>query len=137
MWPRSHPKAHDVDYLLGDFLTFPFEAESFDMVTAVASCITWIRKRHFSVRVSCCGPAVCSRSSAVRETASASDALLSGIAVLWNRLLLLTKTGHLGSSQCGPPPLWPPPLGYREVRQLAERALPGVQSAVFCCGATR
>ena len=58
---------------------------------------------------------------------SASDALLSGIAVLWNRLLLLTKTGHLGSSQCGPPPLWPPPLGYREVRQLAERALPGVQ----------
>jgi SAM-dependent methyltransferase len=33
----AHPDAMDIHYLLGDFLAYPFERESFDLITSVAA----------------------------------------------------------------------------------------------------
>jgi len=43
---RRQVGAAGVEYLLGDFLSYPFEPESFDFIASVATlCTTWTRRR--------------------------------------------------------------------------------------------
>jgi SAM-dependent methyltransferase len=117
---------HDDDaraaYVLGDFLTHPFEPASFDFVAAVATL------HHVDA---------CSGLSRIRGLLSPGgvmcvvglarsqirDLPLNLASVVAHRYLLLSRKYWQHPS----PTVWPPPETYRSMRRMAAELLPGAR----------
>lgn len=119
---RADPTGR-VDVVHGDALTYPFEPESFDLVTAVASlhhldeAAALARMRDLLRPGGRLAVVACARSRLPHDLAWEAAAVVS------HRAHLLRRTWWDHPS----PTCWPPPHTYDELRELATRVLPGVR----------
>lgn len=112
-----------IDYLLGDFLTWDFEPHSFDVIVSVAALhhmdpTTALERMRLLLRpggvLAVLGLArSCYPVDLPRDAAAA----------------LVSKAHGLGRDQweSAAPTVWPPPYTYREMRSVAQRVLPQVR----------
>jgi SAM-dependent methyltransferase len=109
-------------YLLGDFLTYPFELGSFNFVAAVASL------HHVDARAGLSrirdllapGGVMCVVGLARSQP---RDVPLDLAGVVAHRVLLLSRSYWQHPS----PTVWPPPETYASMRRIAEETLPGAR----------
>lgn len=120
---RQQDLGTNIDYLLGDFLTFPFEPNSFDLVTSVATvhhmnASTALGRMRDLLRPG----GVLAIIGLARPDLPADLPFVCASAVA-TRVHRLTKNCWEHPS----PTVWPPPETYAGMRHLALRALPGVR----------
>jgi SAM-dependent methyltransferase len=113
----------DIQYLIGDFLAFPFEPASFDFVVSVAAlhqmnAVAALRRMHELVR-----PGGKLAVLGLARSRYPADLPRNVAATLVSRAHRATKN-HWESSA---PTVWPPLETYGEIRCLAERTLPQVR----------
>ncbi|MDQ3870813.1 MAG: class I SAM-dependent methyltransferase [Chloroflexota bacterium] len=131
---RAHPAAGDIEYLLGDFLTFPFQPASFDLITSVAS-LHHMDARAALVRTrDLLRPRWAVAVIGLARSSSPLDLALHGAAVIGRTILRRPHgTGQHGTAAMGqhgsydPPIVWPPRATYTQMRELSEAVLPGVR----------
>ncbi len=120
---RQHAAAAGVDFLVGDFLTYPFEPASFDLVASVAAL------HHMEAAVALGrmrdllrpgGRLVVVGLAASRYPA---DLPRDAVAAVGNLLHKATK----GYWEISAPTCWPPPETYAGMRGLAAEVLPGAR----------
>ncbi|MBO4275464.1 class I SAM-dependent methyltransferase [Microbispora triticiradicis] len=116
---REHPG--DVDYILGDFLTHPFEPASFDAVVSVATlhhmdAATGLARMRDLLRPG----GVLAVVGLARSTMPA-DLPHDLAGTVLGAFFRATK-GHW---QHPSPMVWPPPVTYPQMRRLAAELLPG------------
>jgi 2-polyprenyl-3-methyl-5-hydroxy-6-metoxy-1,4-benzoquinol methylase len=120
---RQHPDRNGVEYSRGDFLTHPFEPESFDMIVSVAAL------HHMDASAALGRMRALLRPGGVLALVGlARDRFprdlplaLAGVVVhRWHRC-------RKGYWQHPAPVVWPPPQTYAEVRRTAARLLPEVR----------
>ncbi len=117
---RSQPLS-DIDYVLGDFMTYPFEPESFDFIASVASL------HHMAM-----GAALGRMGSLLLP---AGRVVVIGLARSRQPLDLPLDLAGLvahhvhkrsrNEAEDGAPKVWPPPLTFGQTRRVATRTLPG------------
>jgi 2-polyprenyl-3-methyl-5-hydroxy-6-metoxy-1,4-benzoquinol methylase len=118
---RQQDQGGEIDYILGDFLTFPLEPESFDFITSVAALhhmdagAALQRMRTLLRPGGTLAVVGLIRSEYPRDLPR--DALAHGVSYAHR----LVKPYWESPAQT----LWPPPT-FGETRALAERALPDV-----------
>jgi 2-polyprenyl-3-methyl-5-hydroxy-6-metoxy-1,4-benzoquinol methylase len=125
---RTHPDAAGINYVHGDFLGFGFEPGTFDMISAVAS-LHHMKAESALIRMqSLLRPGGVLAIIGLARGSSLSDALLAIPAFIGAWLHPLTAADDAGKpSGYQAPLLWPAPVTYQEMRQLAARTLPGVR----------
>ncbi|MFI6787025.1 class I SAM-dependent methyltransferase [Nonomuraea sp. NPDC050383] len=116
---RSHPD--DVGYIVGDFLTHPFEPASFDVVASVATlhhmdAATGLARMRDLLRPG----GVLAVVGLARSTMPGDlPRVLAGVAVgTFHRAVK-------GLWRHSAPTVWPPPVTYPQMRELAAEILPG------------
>ncbi|MFF5209493.1 class I SAM-dependent methyltransferase [Streptosporangium sp. NPDC000396] len=120
---RRHDAASDIEYLLGDFLTHPFEPASFDVITSVATL------HHMDAAVALdrmrrlLRPGGTLVVVGVARSRLPADLPYEAAAVFGNLLYKTTKTYWEHSA----PKVWSPPETYAGMRHIAEGVLPGVR----------
>jgi SAM-dependent methyltransferase len=132
---RSHPQANGIEYVLGDFLDYPFDLASFDLITAVASLHHMDATAALSRMRELLRPGGRLAILGLARGSSPIDAVLAGVAVIADRIPRRGKAirSDPHSSQAPDagtyisPMVWPPPETYSGMRRLAERLLPGVR----------
>ncbi|MCM3886548.1 bifunctional 2-polyprenyl-6-hydroxyphenol methylase/3-demethylubiquinol 3-O-methyltransferase UbiG [Frankia sp. R82] len=118
---RGYPD--DVDYILGDVLSHPFEPASFDVVTSVATLHHMDAAAALArMRDLLCPGGVLALVGLARSTMPGDlPRDLAGVAVgTFHR----ARRGHW---QHPSPLVWPPPVTYPQMRALAAEILPGSQ----------
>ncbi|MCP2340449.1 class I SAM-dependent methyltransferase [Actinomadura rupiterrae] len=123
---RSHKDdSHkdDIDYILGDFLKYPLEPASFDVVASVATLhhmdtATGLARMRDLVRP---GGVVAVVGLARNEMPKDLPLELAGVAVGAVHRVARGYWEHPS------PQVWPPPVGYPEMRALAAELLPGAE----------
>lgn len=113
----------DVDYLLGDVLTHPFEPSSFDVVTSVATLHHMDAAAGLTRMRDLLRPGGLLALVGLARSTMPNDLPreLAGVAV--SAVYRATK----GSWEHPSPLVWPPPVTYRQMRALAAEILPGSQ----------
>jgi len=130
---RAQARFPDIGYVHAEFLAESVKPGSFDLVTAVASL------HHMDAEAALRKMADVLRPEGVLVVIGlARDRSLAGAALIvpamignwthraadaWNRRANAVQSEVRYQS----PVIWPPPLTYRQMRQLAERVLPGVR----------
>ena len=119
---RAHATAA-VEYVVGDFMTHPFEPESFDAIVSIAAL------HHMEP-----GPALARMRSLLRPGGRLA---VVGLARSRRPLELPLDIAGFVADQYykrtrtywdhSAPTVWPPPLDYGQTRRLAKVALPGVR----------
>lgn len=112
-----------VEYLHGDFLGYPFEPESFDVVTSIAALhhmdlVLALTRMRDLLR-----PGGTLALAGLARTRHAADLAVDVAAVAVNLAFRVRK----GYWQHSAPVMWPPAHSYREVRRTAQRLLPGAR----------
>lgn len=114
-------QAPQATLIRGDFLTYPFEAETFDAVVAVASL------HHMDMRSALTRMRELIRPGGVvvvvglAQPHTPTDYLLAAAAVIVTRVVRLC----IGYKEVKAPTAWPAPHTYAEVRRVAAHELPG------------
>lgn len=117
---RRHDPGSDIGYVVGDFLTFPFAAESFDFVVCVAAL------HHMDEEAALRRMALLLRPGGVLAVLGLArsrwpiDLPRDLAAVIVNRACRLGR----GWTQSSAPTLSPPPHTYSEIELLVQRTLP-------------
>ena len=120
---RSHPRSGDITYLVGDVLSYPFEPESFDLVTAVAALhhmdagVALARIRDLLAPGGVLAVIGLARSNL---PADIPIEVVAAIAHRWH-------SSRKGLWEQPSPTVWPPPETYRAMRRVAHRVLPGAR----------
>jgi SAM-dependent methyltransferase len=119
---RAHPDAADIRYIQADVLAYGFEADSFDLITAVASL------HHLDAKVALRHLRNLLRPGGVLVVvglarSSPRDLPIDIAAIVPNRLRRL-RTPYW---QQPSPTVWPPPESYTSMRRIAAQVLPGVR----------
>lgn len=120
---RRHADASGIDYLLGDFLTHPFEPASFDAVVSVATlhhmdAATALGRMRELLR-----PGGTLVVVGLARSRIPADIPREFAAAVGTRLYKLKRTYWEHSA----PMVWPPPETYAGMRRIAEETLPGVR----------
>jgi len=120
---RSHDRTAGIDYLVGDFLTYPFEPELFDVIVSVAAL------HHMDA-----GVALARMRALLRP---GGTLVIVGLArnrrpgdLLWDVAGLVADRVYKRRRSYwdhSAPIVWPPPLTYGQTRRVAEAELPGVR----------
>lgn len=119
---RQQDAGADIDYLVGDFLTWPFEPASFDFIASVAALhhmdarVALVRMPHLlrpGGRLAIIGLA---------RSRYPVDLPRDGAAAFVHQLNKATK----GSWEISAPTVWPPRETYAGMRRVAAELLPGV-----------
>ncbi|MBO8190123.1 class I SAM-dependent methyltransferase [Streptomyces oryzae] len=118
---QARAYSDDVDYILGDLLTHPFEPASFDVVTSVATlhhmdAATGLARMRELLR-----PGGVLALVGIARSTMPND-LLRVLAGVTAGTALRTVKGHW---QHPSPIVWPPPVTYTEMQSLAAETLPG------------
>lgn len=117
---REQDYTDDIQYLVGDFLTHPFEPESFDAVVSVAAL------HHMDAAAALTRMRDLLRPGGVLVVIGLAGSKfprglpLDAAAVVVSRLYRLRR----GYWQHPSPTIWPPPLTYAEMRTLTRALLP-------------
>lgn len=112
---------HDVDYIVGDFLTYPFEPASFDVIVSVATLHHMDALAALTRMGELLKPGGRLAIVGVARSKYPVDLPFELAAVVAHRVHALTKTPWEHPS----PKMWPPPETYAGMRRLAADALPG------------
>jgi SAM-dependent methyltransferase len=112
-----------VEYLQGDFITWPFEPASFDMVTAVASLHHLVEDAALRRMAELLRPGGVLGVVGIAKSRSVRDLALDIPGVAATRVHRLSKSWWETPS----PKVWPPPHSYGQLRRITEVALPGRQ----------
>jgi 2-polyprenyl-3-methyl-5-hydroxy-6-metoxy-1,4-benzoquinol methylase len=120
---RQHDAASDIQYRLGDFLAFPFEPASFDLVVSVAAlhhmnAVVALQRMHELLR-----PGGKLAVLGLARSQYPADLPRDAAATLVSRAYRATKNYWESSA----PTVWPPLQTYAEMRCLAEHTLPQVR----------
>jgi len=115
--------AHNIDYLLADFLTYPFEPASFDAIVSVAAVhhmgtAAALERMRALVR-----PAGTIAIVGLGRSGTATDLAYDIAGAVVTRVHQLTKPYWESSA----PTIWPPAETFSEVRRAARRILPGAR----------
>jgi SAM-dependent methyltransferase len=118
---RVQDRTGDIRYLVGDFLTHPLELESFDAVVSVAvlhhmDAVAALRRMRDLLR-----PGGVLVVIGLARSRFPADLPLDAAAVVASRLYRLRK----GYWEHPSPTLWPPPLTYAQMHNIADGLLPG------------
>jgi ubiquinone/menaquinone biosynthesis C-methylase UbiE len=118
---RRQDPAAGVDYLLGDFPTFPFEPASFDFVVCVAAL------HHMDATAALRRMRELLRSGGVLAVLGLPRSRYPVDLPRDVAAMIVSRAPRLGkrSWESPAPTVWPPALAFREVRDLAEPLLPG------------
>lgn len=119
---KAHPDSGGIDYLVGDFLTFPVEAASFDLITMVASLHHMDTTAALNQAVNLLRPGGVLAIVGVARHRYPADVPYDIAAAIGHRVHLLTKTLWTHPS----PTVWPPET-FKGTRRLAADLLPGVR----------
>jgi SAM-dependent methyltransferase len=119
---REQGLAGRVEYVLGDFLEYPFPAASFGLVSCVAALHHLDPAAALTRMSGLLAPGGTLVVSGVARSRW-SDLPLDAVAVVAN----LGYRAVRGYWQHPSPIVWPPPHTYREIRALARDLLPGVR----------
>jgi SAM-dependent methyltransferase len=130
---RAHPDATDIGYLLGDFASVPLRPESLDFISSVAAL------HHMDAEAALRQMADLLRPGGVIAVIGlATDKL--PLCLRWEIPAIVASQARrvadrrrrqrrrrgAGSAESYQSPIiWPPPLSYRQVGELAGRVLPG------------
>ena len=111
-----------VEYVTGDFLSYGFAPESFDVIVSVAAL------HHMDPAAALCRMRQLLRPGGTlavvglgRSRPRDLPADIAGVVV--HRVLLMRKSYQ----QVNAPTVWPPPQTYAQLRQIAGQTLPGVR----------
>ncbi len=118
---REYPG--DVNYVVGDFLTHPFEAASFDIVASVATLHHMDAASGLARMCDLLRPGGVLIVVGLARSTMPKDLPRDLAGVVAGTFHRLTK-GHWQHSS---PVVWPPPLTYPQMRGLAAEILPGSQ----------
>ena len=120
---KAHPDSGDIDYLVGDFLTLPFEPASFDLITMVTSLHHMDTATALNRTVGLLRPGGVLAIVGVARHRYLADLPYDIAAAIGHRVHLLTKTLWTQPS----PTVWPPPETFKGMHRLAAATLPGVR----------
>jgi SAM-dependent methyltransferase len=120
---RARDPDGELEFLLGDFVSHPFEPRSFDLIASVAvlhhlDATTALTRMTMLLR-----PGGTLVVVGLARSRMPHDLLWEIGAVAVHRWHLLTKTYWEHSA----PTVWPPPHTFSEIRHLAQQLLPGVR----------
>ena len=115
-------RRRDVEFVVGDFLTHPFEPASFDaVVSGRGACITWTsgwRSVHGRARP----PRWHRRRRRPGTSRRQKDFGWDAAGAVATHVARRRHGGYWGSDA---PTVWPPPTSYRDIERLAAGVLPG------------
>ncbi|MBV9847962.1 MAG: class I SAM-dependent methyltransferase [Kutzneria sp.] len=119
---RAQGDSAGIEYVLGDFLDFPFEPASFDVIVSVATL------HHMDAATALGHMRDLLRPGGVLAVVGLARSRPGGLPVdlagaVAHRLHLLTKKHWEHPS----PTVWPPPETYADMRRIASEILPGVR----------
>jgi len=120
---RDRRGAGGVQFIVGDFLEYPFPAGSFDLIASVAAIHHMEMEAALRRMKELLRPGGTLVVVGLARSRRPADFFVDAAGVIVHRLHRLTKPYTEQTS----PTVWPPPLTYGEVRQTAERILPGVR----------
>ncbi|GAA5086999.1 SAM-dependent methyltransferase [Thermocatellispora tengchongensis] len=111
----------DIDYILGDFLTHPFEPASFDVIASVATL------HHMDAATGLARMRDLLRPGGVLAVVGLARSVMPGdlprdLAGVVAGTLHRAVKGHWERPS---PTVWPPPVTYSQMRSLAAEILPG------------
>lgn len=119
---RSDPAA-EIDYIVGDVLTYPFAPASFDAIVSVAALHHMNAKTGLERMRELLRPGGTLVLVGLARSRIPADLPLDLAAVLADRVL---KARH-DYWNISAPTVWPPPSTYADMRAIAEHQLPGVR----------
>lgn len=123
---RSHPRARDIEYVLGDFRTAPIEPGSLDLITSVASLHHMDGEQALTRMADLLRPGGVLFVIGLARIGSPADLTLEIPSAVGQRLhVAASRQRHAKASEYVSPVIWPPPLTYGQMRLLAGRVLPG------------
>jgi 2-polyprenyl-3-methyl-5-hydroxy-6-metoxy-1,4-benzoquinol methylase len=111
-----------IEFLTGDFLTYPFEG-SFDFIASVAALHHMDMRRALIRMRQLLRPGGTLAIVGLARSRFPADLPVEAAGVVFHRACLATRTYWEHSA----PTVWPPPESYTAVRQLAAGVLPGVR----------
>ncbi|HEX6674375.1 MAG TPA: class I SAM-dependent methyltransferase [Actinomycetes bacterium] len=120
---RQHDPAADIDYLVGDFLTYPFRSALFDLVVSVAALHHMDAAAALQRMRELLRPGGRLVVVGLARSRYPADLPRDAVAVIGNRLHRATK----GYWEISAPTRWPPTETYAAMRRLAAELLPGVR----------
>jgi 2-polyprenyl-3-methyl-5-hydroxy-6-metoxy-1,4-benzoquinol methylase len=120
---RAHEDHGPIDYVRGDFMTFPFDVGSFDFVVCVAALHHMDPAAALERMRDLLAPNGTLAVLGLARSRPIVDLPRDVAAVVVNRAHRLTKTEWHSPA----PTIWPPAHTYRESQALAERVLPGAR----------
>lgn len=120
---RQQDRGSRIDYLLGDFLTFPFEPNSFDAITSIATLHHMDAEAALGRMRELLRPGGTLAIIGLARPDLPADLPFVLASVIATQYCKITKTYWKHPS----PTVWPPPQTYAAMRLLAGRTLPGVR----------
>ena len=111
----------DIQYVVGDFLTYPLEPESFDAVVSVAALHHMDAEAALTRMRDLLRPGGVLAIIGLARSRFPADLPLDAAGLAASRLYRLRKRHWEHPS----PTLWPPPLTYAQMRNTARTLLPG------------
>jgi SAM-dependent methyltransferase len=123
---RSHPQARDIDYVLDDFVTAPFEYGSLDFIASVSSLHHMDCEQALSRMADLLRPCGVLFVLGLARIGSPADLAMEVPSAIGLRLHQAASRGRPAPAYTSPVIL-PPPLTYGAMRKLAARVLPGSQ----------
>lgn len=121
---RSRWCTFDIDFVLGDFMSHPFEPASFDAVVSIAALHHMPEGDALDRMAELVRPGGMLCVVGLARTRAPVDVLWDVAGAFATRVL---RRRHGGYSEVVAPTTWPPPSTYRAVRRLAEASLPNVR----------
>jgi 2-polyprenyl-3-methyl-5-hydroxy-6-metoxy-1,4-benzoquinol methylase len=118
---RANVTSDGVEYLQGNFLTWPFETASFDVVTAVASVHHVDEEAGLRRMAELVRPGGILGVVGIARTSSLRDLVFDAGGAVVTRVHHMTKPYW----ETPAPKVWPPPHTYGDLRRLSARIVPG------------
>lgn len=120
---RQHDAGADIDYLVDDFLTYPFEPASFDLIASVAALHHMDARGALGRMRNLLRPGGRLVIVGLARSRYPADLPRDAAATVGSLLHKATK----GYWEISAPTLWPPPETYAGMRRLAAELLPGAR----------
>jgi len=120
---RRQVGATGVEYLLGDFLTYPFEPESFDFIASVATLHHMDATTALTRMRALLSPGGAMAVLGLARGSSVRDVPYEIAGLLAHRIHSLRREHWEHPS----PKIWPPPETYAGMRRITETLLPGAR----------